>query len=96
MRTIRLFISSPGDVERERQRTRRLIERIAHDYTAWATLEPYFWEHEPHDPSADFTTSIGPTSDYDIVVVILWGRLGHRLHSSHRRHDGGVYRSGTE
>lgn len=93
---IRIFVSSPGDVERERCRARVLIERIGREYAPWTGLEAYFWEHEPHDPSSDFTSSIGSTADYDIVVVILWGRLGNRLHSSHRRKDGAVYRSGTE
>lgn len=93
---ISIFISSPGDVEMERQRTKLLIERIALEFSPWAKLDPYFWEHEPHDSSVDFTTSIGPTSDYDIVVVILRGRLGTRLNSAHQKVDGGVYRSGTE
>ena len=44
----------------------------------------------------DFQENIPSPAEFDIVVCILWSRLGSRLHSKHRRHDGTAYQSGTE
>ncbi|MGK0187514.1 MAG: hypothetical protein ACI9R3_003302 [Verrucomicrobiales bacterium] len=94
--TIRIFISSPGDVGPEREIAREVIGRLNERYRGKAELEPYFWEHEPHLSGRDFTTSIGSTADYDLMVVILWKRLGSRLHGNHSKPDGSPFESGTE
>lgn len=44
----------------------------------------------------DFQENIPSPAEFDIVVCVLWSRLGSRLHSRHRRHDGTAYQSGTE
>src|SRR5437879_6286756 len=44
----------------------------------------------------DYQGQIPATSTFDIVVCILWGRLGSALGPQHRRPDGSTYQSGTE
>jgi eukaryotic-like serine/threonine-protein kinase len=96
VRTIRIFVSSPGDVQLERLKAAEVVERIQGEVSAHAKLMPYFWEHEPMLATKDFQENIPSPADFDIVVCILWSRLGSRLHSKHRRHDGTAYESGTE
>jgi tetratricopeptide (TPR) repeat protein len=96
VRTIRIFVSSPGDVQLERQKAAEVVDRIQGEVSAHAKLVPYFWEHEPMLATKDFQENIPSPAEFDIVVCILWSRLGSRLHSKHRRHDGTAYQSGTE
>jgi tetratricopeptide (TPR) repeat protein len=96
VRTIRIFVSSPGDVQLERLKAAEVVERIQGEVSAHAKLVPYFWEHEPMLATRDFQENIPSPAEFDIVVCILWSRLGSRLHSKHRRHDGTAYQSGTE
>jgi tetratricopeptide (TPR) repeat protein len=96
MRTLRIFVSSPGDVAEERVLTRRVIERVSAVTSGWARLEPVFWEHEPLRASAGFQEQIVAPADCDIVVMILWSRLGTRLPAQITRPDGSRYDSGTE
>ena len=97
MRTLRIFISSPGDVGREREIARRVIPRVEASFGRRIKLEPYFWEHEPMRGTFDPQQNIPDTYDFDIVVCILWSRLGSRLHPGrHQRADGTPYASGTQ
>ena len=45
--SFRIFISSPGDVGREREVAYRVIERVEAWFGGRVKLEGYFWEHEP-------------------------------------------------
>lgn len=76
---IRIFISSPGDVGREREATRRVIDRLQSEFAEHVTLDPYFWEWEPVDFSHDYQSQIPSTADFDIVICLLWSKLGSRL-----------------
>jgi len=96
VRTIRIFISSPGDVHLERLKAAEVVERIQGEVSAHAKLVPFFWEHEPMLATRDFQENIPSPAEFDIVVCVLWSRLGSRLHSKHQRDDGSRYRSGTE
>lgn len=79
MKTLRLFISSPGDVGREREATRRVIDRLQSEFAEHITLDPYFWEWEPVDFGQDYQSQIPSTADFDIVICLLWSKLGSRL-----------------
>lgn len=79
MKTLRLFISSPGDVGREREATRRVIDRLQTELAEHIMLDPYFWEWEPVDFSHDYQSQIPSTADFDIVICLLWSKLGSRL-----------------
>lgn len=96
MPPVRIFISSPGDVELERQIARRVIARLQGELGDDPPLEAYFWEYEPMRLTRDFQSQIPRTSSFDIVVCILWSRLGSPLGPQYRRPDGTAYRSGTE
>ena len=78
MKTLRLFVSSPGDVVEERVITKRVIERLDGVIGSAIQLEPVFWEHEPLRASASFQEQLPLPSDCDVVLVILWSRLGSR------------------
>ncbi len=96
--TVRIFISSPGDVNDERDKARRVIDGLQRHYTG-ATLQPVLWE----DLALPATASFQGTIDFilqkepiDIAVFILWSRLGSPLGSAITRPDGTPYLSGTE
>ena len=96
VRTLRVFISSPGDVGQERLLATRVVERLQGEFTGYVELEPILWEHEPLRASDHFQAQILPPSECDIVVCILWSRLGTRLPAQFQREDGSLYASGTE
>src|SRR6202171_1699760 len=96
MLNLKIFVSSPGDVGSEREICIRIIDRVQASFVRHLTLTTYLWEHEPMEPIQDFQSNIDDPGDYDIVICILWSRLGTRLHSRHRRDDDTTYRSGTE
>jgi tetratricopeptide (TPR) repeat protein len=89
---LRIFVSSPGDVDTERQIAGRVIERVRVRFQEYGQIEPYFWEYEPMRHHATFQNQIPPTSDFDVVICILWSRLGTPLIGP----DGKRYASGTE
>ena len=96
MDKIRIFISSPGDVSEERLLTQRVLHRMGAELADRVRLEPIFWEHEPLLASDSFQQQIVRPSTTDIMICILWSRLGTRLPDHFRRSDGSTYASGTE
>ncbi|QTF94204.1 AAA family ATPase [Halomonas sp. BM-2019] len=96
VQTLRIFISSPGDVGQERAIAERVIARLRGEFGASARLEPLLWEHEPVRATRSFQEQIVRPAETDIVVCILWSRLGTRLPDGfERRPDGTPYESGT-
>ena len=93
---LRIFISSPGDVSEERVVAQRVVERIAARVAPRVTLAPILWEHEPLRASSTPQADVPDPSVCDMVVCILWSRLGTRLPSNVTRPDGSHYNSGTE
>ena len=93
---LRIFVSSPGDVNEERVLSSRVIKRLQEEFAGRLEIEAVFWEHEPLLATSDFQSQITKPSDTDIVVCILWSRLGTRLPSKILRPDGTPYASGTE
>jgi len=96
MQPLRIFISSPGDVGQERLIAARAVDRLQGEFSHALALEPVLWEHEPLRATAHFQDEIAKPSNCDIVVCILWSRLGTRLPGHFRRADGTEYASGTE
>jgi Novel STAND NTPase 1 len=96
-RALRIFISSPGDVAEERHRASRVLQRLQGEFTRYVILEPILWEHEPMRATRHFQEQIILPSQTDIVVCILWSRLGTRMPpGKFKRDDGTPYLSGTE
>jgi WD40 repeat protein len=76
---LRIFVSSPGDVPDERLRADLIVDKLAQDYGRYFSIESYRWEHEPLLASGHFQDAIEPPSASDIVILILWSRLGTPL-----------------
>lgn len=96
LKSLRVFVSSPGDVAEERLIARRVIGRLEAQFGDALKLEPLFWEHEPLLATASFQEQMPRTSEADIAIVILWSRIGTTLPGHIRRPDGSAYSSGTE
>jgi tetratricopeptide (TPR) repeat protein len=98
---LRIFFSSPSDVGPERRRGVLVIEKLAKEYARYFQITPILWESEPMLASGHFQDAIVPPSETDIVVLILWSRLGTPLperteHKQYRGIDGRVPVTGTE
>ena len=93
---LKVFVSSPGDVAEERLIAKRVLDRLAAEFAPDARIESILWEHEPLLVSDTFQTQIIRPAETDIVVCILWSRLGTRLPQQFKRPDGSPYNSGTE
>jgi tetratricopeptide (TPR) repeat protein len=74
-----VFISSPGDVAEERALAGRVFRRLASEFADVLTLKIILWEHEPLFAHASFQQQIPLPSQCDLVISILWSRLGMRL-----------------
>lgn len=97
LKQLRIFISSPGDVAAERRRAALVIEKLGRDYARFFDIQPYLWETEPMLASGHFQDVIVPPGETDIVVLVLWARLGTPLpEARYRGIDGRVPVTGTE
>ena len=103
---LHIFLSSPGDVSRERQLAREAIEQLQSEraHRNWLKVEVVAWDKPGAgaampaslEPQEAINQGLKKPSECDIVVVILWARMGTRLSEKHRKPDGSHYRSGTE
>src|SRR5215469_4080760 len=124
MKTIKVFVSSPGDVQTERTIADRLIRAIAEELGIPISVQysnllrdqepnelstdagsansdeiilcPYFWEYQRFSPELGYQEQIPNTAQFDLVVCILWSRLGTKLHPRFQMPDGSEPRSGTD
>jgi TolB-like protein/Tfp pilus assembly protein PilF/DNA-binding winged helix-turn-helix (wHTH) protein len=96
LRHLKVFVSSPGDVREERSIVRAVLSRLQEEIAGVATIEPVFWEEEPLLATDSFQAQILRPSDCDVMVAILWSRLGTPLPVDITRPDGSRYGSGTE
>src|SRR3954452_5150686 len=105
---LRVFLASPGDVADERALVRRLLKddlpvdpflrgRVTFDVVSWddpAAPTPLPARLTPQEAVIQFETR---PSKCDIVIVVLWSRLGTHLDlSKFQRANGEPYLSGTE
>ena len=99
-KTVRIFISSPGDVADERDRARQVVESLRRRYADRFFLKPVLWEELPLQADMSFQQGIdlvlSKEHGVDIALFILWSRLGSPLGPLIRKPDGSDYRSGTE
>jgi hypothetical protein len=93
--TLRIFVSSPGDVPVERDRAAGVVARLQEEFVHYAVLEPFFWEDQPARATETFQSQFPEASAMDIVVGILWARIGTPLPLDRARPDGRGYESGT-
>src|SRR5712671_1257688 len=76
--TIRIFISSPADVRPERLKAEQIIARLDREFAYHFHVEAVLWERQPLVATHHFQDpeNIQQPRGTDIVVVILWSRLG--------------------
>ncbi|MGF1643748.1 MAG: SIR2 family protein [Thiotrichales bacterium] len=104
---LRFFLSSPGDVLEERTIAQQVIEQeLPKDplLRGQVTCEAVRWD----DPSAPIAMPATLTpqeavnrgmpkpSQCDVLVVMLWARMGTPLPAAYSKPDGARYESGTE
>ena len=103
---LRVFLASPGDVAEERGLALKLLEDLQYDpfLCERISLAAVAWDRPGGVPMSAWISPqeavarhLPLPSQCDIVVVILWSRLGTPLESKFGvKADGGFYQSGTE
>jgi cellulose biosynthesis protein BcsQ len=97
LHTIRVFISSPGDVIPERERVSRVLNRLNIEFADSVRFEAVRWEDRVYAADRAFQAQMARPSETDLAVFIFWTRAGTPLPSEFaRRPDGTSYISGTE
>ena len=81
----------------ERERAARVVARLNAEMEGHVHLEAVRWEESYYTATADFQAQIPRASEADLVLCILWRRLGSELPPDrYHRADGSPYGSGTE
>jgi tetratricopeptide (TPR) repeat protein len=127
-KTIRVFVSSTGDVQKERHVAERVMRSIAAEFNlpvsaAYSIFQrlaeadngpenggpktgpdnhdplvlcPYFLERQRLKLDAGYQGAIPNTAEFDLVICILWSRLGTVSAPALRMADGSTPGSGTD
>jgi len=96
VQNLKVFVSSPSDVQPERRIVKRVIHRLNEEFTGQLRLTPYLWEDEPLLGSETAQSQVLLPRETDIYVGIFWARMGTQLPEHIRREDGSRYGSGSE
>jgi hypothetical protein len=97
---LRLFVSSPSDVQAERVRVDAVTARLNSELDGVAAIETVRWETGFYSAERSFQQAIDAAIDnmrgIDLAVCVLWKRVGSELNPQlWRRPDGSSYESGT-
>jgi eukaryotic-like serine/threonine-protein kinase len=96
MRHLRIFVSSPGDTDHERQRVDRVVERLNGEFAGTVRIETIRWETEFYRAHATFQAQIPAAAECEIVVAIFRHRIGSELPADFARLPGDrAYPSGS-
>ena len=105
-RHFRVFLCSPSDVADERASAIKVIDQLQYDplFRNQVTLESVAWDKIGDEtplsarmtPQEAINQGLSKPSDCDVVVVILWARMGTPLPDELKKPDGSRYLSGTE
>jgi WD40 repeat protein/serine/threonine protein kinase len=126
MKTIRVFVSSAADVQKERHLADRVMRSIAAEFNVAVSasssnfqrlaegnggfenggleteyygkllLCPYFLEYQRFRPDSGYQGPIPHTAEFDLVVCILWSRLGAPVIPTTRLPEGNLSALETE
>ncbi len=78
-KSVRIFVSSPADVDHERAAVKDIVDQLASEYLPYFELRAILWEEEALTADRTFQAGLTQPEDCDIVLVILWTRLGSPL-----------------
>lgn len=105
-RPFRIFVASPGDVSEERHIVRQVVERVRMERGIGdhLSVEPIAWDQPEAavvmqaalTPQNAICRGLPKPRDCDLVVTIIWGRMGTPLSPEYCKPDGSCYASGTE
>jgi hypothetical protein len=107
-RHLRIFLSSPGDVARERHIARTLIkeklpvapflrDKVTFDLVSWDDPNAPTPTPAHLTPQSAINFGLKKPSECNIVILILWSRMGTPLPvDEYKKDDGTPYFSGTE
>ncbi len=97
VKSISLFVSSPGDVQPERDTVSRVVHRINDEQRGLLNLRAIRWESAYYSAHDTFQSQIIETEACDLVVCVFWRRLGSELPADFpkRMKNGRPYPSGT-
>jgi WD40 repeat protein len=76
---VRIFVSSPSDLEHERALIKDIIEALAQEYLPYFKVQAILWEQEALTAAQSFQAGLVRPSECEIVLVMLWTRLGTPL-----------------
>jgi WD40 repeat protein len=92
--TIKLFVSSPSDVLAEREEVSHVVSRLESEFEG-IDFDVIRWEEGWYSAREGFQEQIAAPDKCDLVLLIVWKRLGSALPDSFSRNDGSS-RTGTE
>ncbi len=102
----KIFIASPGDVRDERMLARAVVEqiRVERAFRGRVDLECIAWDQPGVEvameagltPQEAIKRGLPKPSKCDLVIVILWSRMGTPLPADDTKPGGATYLSGTE
>ncbi|MGP8267730.1 MAG: tetratricopeptide repeat protein [Beijerinckiaceae bacterium] len=93
---LRLFVSSPGDVQDERRRIDLVVERLNAEFEGRVKIDTIRWETSYYSAHDTFQKQIPEAADCDVVVALFRGRLGTPLPAGFPPSSSGEpYPSGT-
>lgn len=93
---LNLFVSSPGDVQKERERVDFIVERLNAEYAGRVKIQAIRWETRYYSSHDTFQAQIPEARDCDLVLGIFGSRLGSPLPETFpHMASGEPYPSGT-
>ena len=73
---VSIFLSSPADVTPEREAAEWVVQRLNGVYAVHVELAAKRWEQHFYEADRGFQEAIAPMEAFDMVVGILWKRIG--------------------
>lgn len=103
---LRLFLASPGDVSYERQLALEIIDQVSGEraFRGQVSIEVIAWDkpgvNVPMEagltPQEAIARGLPKPAECDLVLVVLWSRIGTPLPARYTKTNGNLYLSGTE
>jgi formylglycine-generating enzyme required for sulfatase activity len=106
VRQFRIFLASPGDVTQERALAGEVFEQLRHElrFRDELNLQKVAWDQPGQaialpmgmTPQQAISQGLMQPCECDLVLILLWSRMGTPLPAEYVKPDGSPYLSGTE